>query len=234
MKPEDEVPSSPFNAPDITPASQPKTAAQRLRETPNIGTEAANAGAQVHPAASSVPVPQPSDNPPMPGAADTGKGIARRIDPPATTERNDLTSLNAPGVIPTERQPEPHDAHVRHGRLPHMNTAASDAAFIASFPQLGDTIRVSVDAVPYMERRARHNALINAGLNGVLGTVIGQEVQGDTLYLRIETPSHNVLVPVECCLRENPVINATPDMQPSSRISPEKMRKPSDGSYNKT
>lgn len=115
---------------------------------------------------------------------------------------------------------------------PVRGTAENDAAARSAFPQLGDTVRVSVDFVPYEDRKLHHHRVEQQSANGRIGTVIGTEVVGGVLMLRIESDASNVLVPADCCRLNEPP--PQPKAMQEPRQSPEKMRKPSTGAYKMT
>lgn len=166
-------------------------------------------------------------------AADVAK--RQRIQTPVTTitpvhndpnERVDLSAVNAPERVQTPLEVnKPRPGAIR-------GLAESDAAIAAITPQLGDSVQVDVDLVPYDLQKEHHHRLRMHSVNGRYGTVIGTEIVGGTLFLRIETSTANVLVPADAIRLANPPEQQNVQHEP--RVSPEKMRKPSTGAWKMT
>lgn len=88
--------------------------------------------------------------------------------------------------------------------------------------QLGDSVRVDVDRVDFMNRKPIHNAIIAASINGQLGHVTAMEIIGGEMMLRVDTGHASMMVPAECCTVETmPVADTS-----VPRSAPERMRKP--------
>jgi hypothetical protein len=190
--------------------------------SPVTSTEANNAKATAevtHPA-DARPQPLPNAGAPSPAAADTGHG---------TQHRQQVSAANQAPDMQWNRYSRPQRLH---RDLASRGLRESDAAIQQNVPQLGDSVRVDIDRVPLTEQREIHHRVRASGVHGKIGTVIGSEVQGGMHLLRIETDSGNMLVPAEAVDWAEPVIGLE-QRQPAA-LSPEKMRKPRDGSYNKT
>lgn len=131
---------------------------------------------------------------------------------------------------------QPHAEAIAAAKRPQptaqRGTAENDAAARSLYPQLGDTVRVSVDFVPYSERKLHHHRVEQQGVNGRMGTVVGQEVQSGVLYLRVEADNASTLVPAECCQLYAPP--PQPQAMHEPRQSPERMRKPNTGAWKQT
>jgi hypothetical protein len=190
--------------------------------TPATSTEADNAKATAevtHPA-DARPQPLPNAGAPSPAAADTGHG---------TQHRQEVSAANLAPDMQWNRYSRPQRLH---RDLASRGLRESDAAIQQNVPQLGDSVRVDVDRVPLTEQREIHQRVRASGVHSKVGTVIGSEVQGGMHLLRIETDSGNMLVPAEAVDWAEPVIG--PEQRQPAAISPEKMRKSGNGSYNKT
>jgi hypothetical protein len=190
--------------------------------TPATSTEADNAKATTevtHPA-DATPQPLPNAGAPSPAAADTGHG---------TQHRQQVSAANQAPEMQWNRYQRPQRLH---RDLASRGLRESDAAINQNVPQLGDSVRVDIDRVPITEQREIHHRVRASGVHAKVGTVIGSEVQGGMHLLRIETDSGNMLVPAEAVDWAEPVVG--PEQRHPAAISPEKMRKPRDGAYNKT
>jgi hypothetical protein len=152
-------------------------------------------------------------------------GDVKLAGTPRARKDERLSSINAPQTPVKRPRPVP---------TPGLGgTSANDAA-IAAMPTIGDSVRVDVDKVPRDKRTDVHQFLIDHGVHGQVGVIQGTEVRGGLYMVLVETGSQRVWVPMECVYRD-----ALPEqqdmMQPvDSRISPERMRKHSRGSYNMT
>lgn len=124
--------------------------------------------------------------------------------------------------------PEPHRVVP-----PLTGTTESDAAIRSLLPQLGDSVRVDVDKVPYMQRGPVHHQMVNRGLHGSVGVIVGARIEGGMYQFQIETGAVRDWVDAKCVTPDS-LPEQPPMMQDKSRKSPEKMRKPSNGAYNLT
>jgi hypothetical protein len=111
-------------------------------------------------------------------------------------------------------------------------TLESDQAVRAMYPVIGDSVQVDADIVPRGQRRDRHQFAIDHGIHGKFGTVNGTRVDGGVYELLIEAPTFSVWIPADIVRHAEPP--PQPDVMPASRISPERMKKRKDGSYNQT
>lgn len=109
----------------------------------------------------------------------------------------------------------------------------SDSAVERIYPGIGDTVQIDVDRVERMKRKDHHQWLIDRGLHGALGRVVGAEVNGGVYMLVVDTGSNRVAVDA-AVLAPHALPEQPQAMQDDSRISPERMKKKSDGSYNLT
>lgn len=177
--------------------------------------------------------PQPTEaQSNQPATSDTGHATAIPAQPEKTgviqnaQERNDLSAVNAPAQKPL------HDHVHLPAPSPIRGTAENDAAVAQMYPQLGDEVEVNVELVPYEDRTLDHQRIIQHSVHGRRGTVIGQEIVGGKLFLRIENSAANVLVPADAVAHATPLPQEQAMQEP--RQSPERMRKPNNGSYNLT
>lgn len=153
--------------------------------------------------------------------------LPKKDQPLASTERSDLSATNHGAVHSNPASLNP----ARPGAI--RGTVENDAA-MAQLPQLGDSVRVDVDRVPFMEQTEVHQRIRATSVHGRLGMVVGSKVVGSSHYLTVDTGTGVVDVPADCVALEAPVVESTPEMQDSSRTSPEKMHKHASGSYNLT
>lgn len=190
----------------------------------NSRAEAYRATEAPKPPADVTPRPQNDAGPPPAGAGDSGK---------SSNERSALSATNHGPVVRTERPGKAPQVPTAVAPGPVRGTAENDRAIASMYPALGDSVRVDVERVPFMEQKAIHQRVRASGVHGQLGKVIGSQVVDGVYCLRVETAQANVLVPAECCGLES--VPLTPEIEMhEGRTSPERMRKPGPGSYNLT
>lgn len=145
-----------------------------------------------------------------------------------STGKQDTRLNNAPAKPPVDGWRNPH------ARVPAVPaTRESDDRVAAMYPTLGDAVMINLERVDRMRRKPAHVFVETHGLHGKYGAVVGAQVTGGIYMLQVDTGDALAWIPADAVEHSSlPPSHGTPMQEP--RISPEKMRKPRSGAYNKT